>query len=80
VAIGKLLEQALALGDEDRAKLLEALHQSFEPDGQEVVSQAEWDAAWGSELRARMDALEAGAKTYSHEEVMADLGARLNRR
>jgi hypothetical protein len=80
VAIEKILQDALALGDEDREKLLDALQRSFEPDDRGTLSQEDWDAAWGSELRARVDALEAGAKTYSHEEVMADLGARLNRR
>jgi putative addiction module component (TIGR02574 family) len=80
VAIEKLLREALALGDEDREKLLEALQRSFEPPDGETLSPEEWDAAWGPELRARVDALEAGAKTYSHEEVMADLRAGLNRR
>ena len=81
VAIEKILQEALALGDEDREKLLEALQRSFEPnDDGEPLSQEQWDTAWGPELRARVDALEAGAKTYSHEEVMAELRASLNRR
>jgi hypothetical protein len=82
VAIEKILQDALALGDEDREKLLDALQRSFEPphDDGETLSQEEWEAAWGPELRARVDALEAGAKTYSHEEVMAQLRASLNRR
>jgi putative addiction module component (TIGR02574 family) len=80
VALEKILQEALALGDEDREKLLEALQRSFEPDDGETLSQEEWDAAWGPEIRARVDAFEAGAKTYSHEEVMAHLRASLNSR
>jgi hypothetical protein len=80
IAIKDVLRDALALNDADRETLLLALLESLEPDDGEVLSQEAWEASWGPELRARVDALEAGAKTYSHEEVMAELRARLNHR
>jgi putative addiction module component (TIGR02574 family) len=77
VAIEKVMQDALALGDEDRETLLEALHQSFEPDG-ETLSPEQWDAAWSAELRRRLaDHRDGRAVTYSHDDVMAGLRARL---
>jgi putative addiction module component (TIGR02574 family) len=80
VAIEDVLRDALALGDEDREKLLVALHQSLEPDDGDTLSQPEWDAAWAAEIDRRLNDLAEGrARTYTHQEVMAELRARLRR-
>ena len=80
VAIEEVLRDALALSNEDREKLLVALHQSLEPDDGATLSQPEWDAAWAAEINRRLkDLAEGRARTYSHQEVMADLRARLRR-
>jgi putative addiction module component (TIGR02574 family) len=81
VAIEQVLRDALALSDEDREKLLVALHQSLEPDDGDTLSQPEWDAAWAAEIDRRLkDLAEGRARTYTHQEVMAELRARLLRR
>jgi putative addiction module component (TIGR02574 family) len=81
VAIEDVLRDARALSDEDREKLLVALHQSLEPDDGDTLSQPEWDAAWPAEIDRRLKNLAEGrARTYTHQEVMAELRARLLRR
>ncbi|HEX8114319.1 MAG TPA: addiction module protein [Kofleriaceae bacterium] len=81
MAIEEVLRDALALSDEDREKLLVALHQSLEPDDGDTLSQPEWDAAWAAEIDRRLkDLAEGRARTYTHQEVMAELRARLHRR
>ena len=81
MAIEQVLRDALALSDEDREKLLVALHRSLEPDDGDTLSQPEWDAAWAAEIDRRLkDLAEGRARTYTHQEVMADLRARLLRR
>jgi putative addiction module component (TIGR02574 family) len=81
VAIEDVLRDARALSDEDREKLLVALHQSLEPDDGDTLSQPEWDAAWAAEIDRRLKELAEGrARTYTHQEVMAELRARLHRR
>lgn len=80
VAIEEVLRDALALSDEDREKLLVALHQSLEPDDGDTLTQPEWDAAWAAEIDRRLkDLAEGRARTYTHQEVMAELRARLRR-
>ena len=81
MAIEQVLRDALALSDEDRENLLVALHQSLEPDDGDTLSQPEWEAAWASEIDRRLKELAEGrASTYTHQEVMAELRARLLRR
>ena len=80
VAIEEVLRDALALSNEDREKLLVALHQSLEPDDGDTLNQLEWDAAWAAEIDRRLkDLAEGRARTYTHQEVMAELRARLRR-
>lgn len=77
VAIEEVLQDALALSDEDREKLVVALHRSLEPDDGDTLSQP----AWAAEIDRRLtDLAEGRARTYTHQEVMADLRARLRRR
>lgn len=81
MAIEQVLRDALALSDEDRERLLVALHQSLEPDDGDTLSQPEWDAAWATEIDRRLkDLAEGRARIHKHQEVMADLRARLLRR
>ena len=81
MAIERVLRDVLALNDEDREKLLVALHQSFEPDDDEILSQPGWEAAWAVEIDRRLKELAEGrAKTYTQQEVMARLQSRLHRR
>ncbi|HEX3762486.1 MAG TPA: addiction module protein [Kofleriaceae bacterium] len=81
MAIEEVLRDALALSDEDREQLLAALHRSLEPDDGEILTQPEWDAAWAAEIDRRLNDLAAGrARTYTHQEVMAELRSRLLRR
>lgn len=81
VAIEQVLQDALALSDEDREKLLVALHRSLEPEDGESLTQAEWESAWAVEIQRRLKELEDGrAQLHTHEEVMAELRSRLLRR
>jgi putative addiction module component (TIGR02574 family) len=69
-AVEKVLQEALALPREDRARLLEALQESLEPD-------EEWEKAWAAEIQRRMRAVDEGrARLIPHEEVFAELRAR----
>ena len=77
MAIEKVLEQALALPREDRARLAAALLESLEPDDGEVLTEAEWEAAWAAEIERRMKEVDEGrARLIPAEEVFAELQAR----
>jgi putative addiction module component (TIGR02574 family) len=66
----KLLEQVLALPEEDRLYLAEALQDSLEP----VESQEEIDAAWKDELVRRVQSIEDGAAVLlDGDAVMSEL-------
>jgi putative addiction module component (TIGR02574 family) len=69
-AVEKVLQEALALPREDRARLLEALQESLEPD-------EEWEKAWAAEIQRRKRAVDEGrARLIPHEEVFAEHRAR----
>ena len=71
----QLLTEALRLSDEERAALAGELIQSLET---EVDSDAE--AAWSTEIRARLDRVEAGtAKTISWPEARRRIHAAAGR-
>jgi len=66
----KILEEALALPEEDRVYLVEALQESIEP----VESQEEVDAAWREEIVRRVKSIEDGtAVLLDGDEVMHEL-------
>ena len=70
MAIEKVLQEALALPSEDRARVFEALRESLEPD-------EEWEKAWAAEVRRRAKDLDEGrARAIPAEEVFAKLRAR----
>jgi putative addiction module component (TIGR02574 family) len=72
----KLLEQVLALPEEDRLYLVEALQDSLEP----VGSQEEVDAAWKDEISRRMTSIENGtAILHDGETVLRELMAKYGR-
>jgi putative addiction module component (TIGR02574 family) len=70
MAVEKVLQEALALPSEDRARLLEALQESLEPD-------EEWGKAWAAEVARRAKDLDDGrTRAIPAEEVFAKLRAR----
>ena len=71
-----VLQQALTLPEEERAKIAGALLESLEP-----VPEADVETAWRQEVAARMTVLEAGeVKMTPWEEVRDRLLARLSER
>lgn len=70
MAIEKVLQEALALPREDRARVLEALQDSLEPD-------EEWEKAWAAEVMRRAKDLDEGrTRAIPAEDVFAELRAR----
>ena len=66
----RVLEQALALGADERARIAHELIQSLEPED------ADAPAAWSEEIRRRVDEIEAGtAELEDWETVRARLEA-----
>jgi putative addiction module component (TIGR02574 family) len=71
-----VLREALALPEANRAELAGAPLESLEP-----TEEAEVEAAWRQEVKARVAALDAGeAQTIPWEEVRNRLFARLSER
>jgi putative addiction module component (TIGR02574 family) len=80
MAIEKLLQDALALPREERARLAHALQESLEPDGEEAVSDAQWEAAWSAEIERRLRDFDEGRTTaISLAEFESRRRARLSR-
>ncbi len=77
-AVEKVLQEALALPREDRARVLDALQQSLEPEDGEQLTEAEWEAAWTPEIERRLRDLDEGRATaISYEEFKSRVRARL---
>jgi putative addiction module component (TIGR02574 family) len=76
----KILQDALALPAEDRARIADALLDSLEPEGGEALAAEEWEAAWSVELERRLRDFDEGrVKPIPFEEAMARARARLAR-
>ena len=72
--LDNLLEQAKKLSADERAALIDALHDLNAP------PDPEWEAAWTRECEDRLAALDRGEmQTYDFDEVMAEARARLKR-
>jgi putative addiction module component (TIGR02574 family) len=59
----EILERALDLSPEDRGELVSKLQESLEmeeDDGEPVLSEEEWEEAWGEELEKRLEDLKSG--------------------
>ena len=70
MAVEKVMQEALALPSEDRARVLEALRESLEPD-------EAWEKAWATEVERRAKDLDEGlSRAVPAEEVFAKLRAR----
>lgn len=70
MAVDKILQDVLALPREDRARLMDALADSLEPD-------EESETAWAAEVERRMKDVDEGrSRLIPHEEVFAELRAR----
>ena len=81
MALEKLLKDVLALPREDRARLANALQESLEPDGGQPAGDAEWEAAWATEIERRLRDFDEGRATaISHEEFKSRMRARLPQR
>lgn len=69
----QLLEEALALSDEERAEIAGVLIESLEP-----TPDADVEAAWRSEVARRVANLDSGAaKTVAWSQVRDELFSRL---
>jgi putative addiction module component (TIGR02574 family) len=80
MAIEKLLQDALALPREERARLANALQESLEPDGEAAVHDAEWETAWSVEIERRLRDFDEGRTTaISLEEFESRMRARIAR-
>jgi len=73
-----ILQQALALSAKERSELTATLLRSIGPGDGEVLSEAEWEAAWAEELGRRGKEIDEGrAQLIPHDEVFAELLARV---
>ncbi len=73
VAAQKIVKQALALSEGERALVVSELLKSI-PSDSDALSQAEWDAAWKVELERRIEEMESGEdSSVPLDEVLAGL-------
>lgn len=78
MAIEKLLKEVLALPREDRARLANALQESLDPVSEDPLAEAEWEAAWSSEIERRLRDFDEGRTTaISYEEFKNRMRARI---
>ncbi len=71
---------AHALPEDQRIQLANSLYESVASD-EERASEAEIEAAWGDEIKRRLDEIDSGAvKMIPGEEVLARMDARLKAR
>jgi putative addiction module component (TIGR02574 family) len=73
VAAKKIVKQALALSESERAKVVSELLKSLSEEA-ETLSQEEWDEAWEVELKKRLEEIESGkVKCIPYEVVRKEL-------
>jgi putative addiction module component (TIGR02574 family) len=71
----QLLEQAMALDEDDRVELIGRLSDSLEPS-----ADPDYIEAWGAEIKSRLDDIDSGrAKMIPADEVIRKLRAEVNR-
>jgi putative addiction module component (TIGR02574 family) len=59
---------------------VDALIESLEPEGEEMLTEPEWEAAWTAEIDRRLRDFDEGrAKPIPYEQAMAQIRARLVR-
>jgi putative addiction module component (TIGR02574 family) len=82
MAVEKLIAEALTLSAEDRGKLVTALLESLDSDGDgDGVTREDWEAAWAIEIDRRIkDADEGRTTMIPHEVVMQELRSRFPKR
>lgn len=67
---------AHALSEDQRIRLANSLYESVA--GEEHASEAEIEAAWGDEIKRRLDEIDSGkVQMISHEEFLAHLDAHI---
>ena len=75
----KIFQEALALPPAERERLVGELLRSLEGVNEEVLAEAQWEAAWTPEIERRLRDLDEGRATaISHEEFKARVRARLS--
>lgn len=75
-AVDQLLEQALALPEEDRQKIATSLLRTLHavPNDDVVLMNEKWRAAWVQELRLRSQSIEDGSvEALDGDEVMNEM-------
>ncbi len=71
-------KRAHALPEDPRMELAKSLYESVE---EEQASEAEIEAAWGDEIKRRLDEIDSGkVKMISHEEFLSHLDAHIARK
>jgi putative addiction module component (TIGR02574 family) len=71
---------AHALPEDERIQLANSLYESVSAD-EEQASEAEITAAWGDEIKRRLDEIDSGAvKMTPLEDVLADMDAHIARK
>jgi len=75
----KVERLARALPEEERIRLANSLYESVA--GEEQASEAEIEAAWGDEIKRRLDEIDSGkVKMISHDEFLANMDAHIARK
>jgi putative addiction module component (TIGR02574 family) len=78
VTVDEIVQEALALPREARARVVEKLIHSLEPRDPEILTQAEWEQAWNKEIERRVRDLDEGRVTaISHDEFKRRVRARV---
>ena len=76
MAVEKILQEALALPREDRARVADELLRSLE--SEDAMTEAQWEAAWTPEIERRLRDLDEGRATaISYDEFQRRVRARL---
>ena len=79
----QILEQALRLSQRERATLVAELLRTLDDEGEEGLTQGEWEEAWAAEIERRVRDIRAGkAELIDGDEALKRVrgGAKPNRR
>lgn len=75
----QVIERALALPPSERVALAETMLESVGENEVETIGPEEWEAAWKTEVKRRLQKVEQGsAKVYSWDDVDQRLIQKLN--
>lgn len=75
-SLKEIRKLVFALPTNQRLLLADEIYESV--DAEDAEDEAEVDAAWGEEIKRRLDEIDSGkVKLLSHEEVLADMDAHI---